>query len=150
MSAFSPLEPGAHDVRLLKALRALDDPALDRARAHLAAGLPVRRADLGWRGAGPAREGCVVGVSMSRRQFAMRPLRVPGLLLLAAIFDSWAFEEELRVGGLAAARGRRLGQRATTRLAELLDLEWRRRSGWEAPGSPQPGGEARTAVKIAW
>ena len=144
-----PPELRAHDRRLLQGLHALDDASLDRARAHLAAGLPIRRADLGWRGPGPAREGCVVGVAMSRRRFWAHPLRAPGLLLLAATFDAWAFEEALRLGDRSAARSRRLGPQVHTRLAELLDLEWHRRWGW--PGPPilalSPG--ETEAVKIA-
>lgn len=128
-----PIALRAHDRRLLQALRALDDASLDRARAHLAAGLPVRRADLGWRGPGPAREGCVVGLAMSRRQFWAHPLRAPGLLLLAATFDAWAYEEARRIGDLCGARSRRLGPRVQARLAELLDLEWHRRRGWPEP-----------------
>ncbi|MGC8473491.1 MAG: hypothetical protein ACP5PW_03665 [Candidatus Dormibacteria bacterium] len=139
----------AHDRRLLQGLHALDDASLDRARAHLAAGLPIRRADLGWRGSGPAREGCVVGVAMSRRRFWAHPLRAPGLLLLAAIFDAWAYEEARRVGDRSAARSRRLGPLVHTRLAELLDIEWHRRNGWPGPPTPAPSARDTGAVKIA-
>jgi hypothetical protein len=145
----SPPELRAHDRRLLPGLRALDDASLDRARAHLAAGLPIRRADLGWRGPGPAREGCVVGISMSRRRFWTHPLRAPGLLLLAAIFDAWAYEEELRAQDQGLARSRRLGPLARARLAELLDLEWHRRRGWPEPMTPASEFGAAGAAKIA-
>jgi hypothetical protein len=144
-----PPELRAHDRRLLHGLRALEDVSLDRARAHLGAGLQIRRADLGWRGPGPALEGCVVGISMSRRQFWMHPLRAPALLLLAAIFDAWAHEESLRTEEQSGARSRRLGPSARARLAELLDLEWHRRRGWTEPMTPSPDvGETR-AAKIA-
>ena len=145
----SPPELRAPDRRLLHGFRALDDVSLDRARAHLAAGLPVRRATLGWRGPGPAREGCVVGISMSRRRFWMRPLRAPGLLLLAAIFDAWAYEEELFAEGQTVARSRNLGPLARARLAELLDLEWHRRCGWPGPMTPAPDVGKTGAAKIA-
>jgi hypothetical protein len=144
----APPELRAHDRRLLQGLRSLDDASLDRARAHLAAGLPMRRADLGWKGAGPAREGCVVGVAMSRRRFWARPLKAPGLLLLAAIFDAWAYEEALRVGDEGAARSRRLGPLVHTRLAELLDLEWHRRCGCPGPPISAPSTGETGAVKI--
>ncbi len=138
----------AHDRHLLQGLRALDDASLDRARAHLAAGLPIRRADLGWKGPGPAREGCLVGVAMSRRRFWAHPLMAPGLLLLAAIFDAWAYEEAMRLGDQGAARSRRLGPLVHTRLAELLDLEWHRRCGWPEPPIPAPSTGETGAVKI--
>ena len=127
-----PLE--AHDLRLLHALRALPEESLDRARAHLAAGLPLRRADLGWHGRGPASDGCLVGVSMSRLAFLRAPLRMPALILLAATFDSWSFEEIRRRGTVAELRSRRLPSAARERLSLLLDLEYRRRGGWPESG----------------
>jgi hypothetical protein len=145
----SPTGLRAHDRRLLHGLRALEDGSLDRARAHLAAGLEVRRADLGWRGSGPAREGCVVGISMSRRQFWMHPLRAPALLLLAAIFDTWAYDETVRTEEQIGDRSRRLGPSTRARLAELLDLEWHRRRGWTEPMTPSPVVGEPTAAKIA-
>ncbi len=124
----------AHDLRLLHALRALPDSSLDRARAHLAAGLPLRRADLGWHGRGPASDGCLVGVSMSRLAFLRAPLRIPALIMLAAIFDAWSFEEVRRHGAPADLRVRRLPPSARDRLGLILDIEYRRRHGWP-PGS---------------
>lgn len=135
MDTTPPLEP--HDVRLLQRLRALPDRSLDRASAHLAAGLPLRRADLGWTGQGPASDGCLVGVSMSRWALLRQPLRIPSLLLLAASFDAWAYEEIRRHGSPADLRGRRLPPTARARLGQLLDLEHRRRHGWGS--QPRPG-----------
>jgi len=130
----SPSELGPGDRRLLRALRALPDSSLDRARAHLAAGLPLRRAELGWQGRGAADDGCLVGVSMSRLEFLRAPRRLPGLVRLTAVFDSWAFEECQRLGDLGSLRSRQLPDAARRHLAELLDLEHRRRQGWsEAP-----------------
>jgi hypothetical protein len=129
------VELAAHDLRFLQALRALPDNSLDRARAHLAAGLPLRRADLGWRGGGPANDGCLVGVSMSRLSFFRAPLRIPALILLAAVFDSWSFEEIRRHGQPAELRSRHLPRWARDRLGLLLDVESRRRQGW-APSLP--------------
>lgn len=130
METSSGFELRPHDQRLVRALRALPDPALDRGRAHIAAGLPLRRADLGWHLTRPAEDGCLLGVSMSRFQFLGVPLRLPGLVLLAAAFDAWSFEECLRLGELDWLRGRRIPPAVATRLAQLLDLELRRRSGW--------------------
>gem|GEM_PF-4470982 len=135
MDSILPLEP--HDVRLLHGLRALPDHSLDRASAHLAAGLPLRRADLGWNGRGPAADGCLVGVSMSRWAFLCQTLRIPALLMLAAGFDAWAYEEIRRHGSPADLRGRRLPPCARMRLAQLLDVEHRRRHGWPELPSPQ-------------
>lgn len=39
---------------------------------------------------------------MSRLEFLRSPRRVPGLLLLSAVFDSWAFEEARRQADLKA------------------------------------------------
>jgi hypothetical protein len=132
----------AHDLRFLHALRALPDSSLDRARAHLAAGLPLRRADLGWHGRGPADDGCLVGVSMSRWAFLRAPLRIPALILLAAIFDSWSFEEIRRHGNPAELRSRHLPEVARERLGLILDIEYRRRQGWppisSGDRSPEP------------
>lgn len=128
----------AHDVTLMRALRALPDRALDRARAHVAAGLPMRRADLGWEHGNPADDGCVVGVSMSRATFLRHPLRIPGLLLLAAVFDSWTFQEANRLGDTEAIRSRQVPLLARERLGLLLDLEGRRRGGWTPDAEPAP------------
>ncbi|HUY55208.1 MAG TPA: hypothetical protein VMV23_08625 [Candidatus Nanopelagicaceae bacterium] len=124
-----PSDLAARDLRLLRAMRALPDGSLDRARAHLAACLPLRRAELGWRGSGAADDGCLVGVAMSRLEFLRSPRRLPGLLLLTAVFDSWAFEEARRREDLEALRAQQLPAAARRRLGELLDIEHHRRHG---------------------
>ncbi len=128
--ATSPLSLQTHDVRLLHAMRALPDKALDRARAHVAARLPVRRAELGWtvRG-GPADDGCLIGISMSRFRYFSSPLRMPALVYLAATFDGWAFEEARRSHDERAMRSRRVPSSSVERLGRLLDIEYGRRHG---------------------
>ncbi|HUY60478.1 MAG TPA: hypothetical protein VMW49_01250 [Candidatus Dormibacteraeota bacterium] len=126
MPAATPLTTAER--RLRHSLRALPDQALDRARAHLAAGLPMRRADLGWRGGDrPAHDGCLVGVSMSRRQLLLSPLRTPRLMRLAARFDAWVFAEAQRLEDWPALRNRQLPAGARDHLGQLLDWEYRRR-----------------------
>ena len=151
MTAATPLT--AAERRLCQSLGALPDAALDRARAHLAAGLPMRRADLGWRGGDrPASDGCLVGVSMTRHQLLRSPLRTPRLMRLAARFDTWVFAEAQRLEDWPALRTRQLPAGARDRLAELLDWEHRRRhplqTGAVTPAAaPEAAGPAPTAAR---
>ncbi len=125
------------EVALSNGLRALPDEALDLARVHLQAGLPMTVA-FGWEMSdqedvgGSAPCGCLVGVSMSRSRYielahvnrdylAPRPgMRTPLSELADRTFPEWARQ-------YVSTTTEPLPAPARARLSELLDMEMERR-----------------------